>query len=470
MLEDISYVIASVGEIAGDAGAAVESPVGYRTLAALAVGIGLVFVLLVCCFLTTLDLGRGCTRSCAFTWKVGKLRVLRGFNLSCPWTGTSFILVTILSAFNRAKGFFGISSYLRSPKPSVDVGHIPEKSGYVACDNICSRALSPSTSRTDNLSLGESDLKELISLINERDGGPSWQLLMERANSALLYQAWYRDPPVGPMQCRTRTVFENVSPELLRDFFWDDEFRTKWDKMLVYFKTLCVCPHTGTMVVHWIRKLSIIGSEKEYIIVRRIWESNSNYYCITKAASYPTLPKSTTRRRIELYYSSWLIKAVKSRNGKQGTASEVLFFHWEDLGIPRELMKMGARAGMWGLVKRMHLGLQAYKNLTQARISSPSTYSLLARMTTKFELQPNMNTSPCSEANTGRDEKRRKHERGPNAVKWLVLGGLLVVSGLTLKANGTGIVCEAAKWLQMFCRRRKQPEEGRHRDEERIRP
>lgn len=60
---------------------------------------------------------------------------------------------------------------------------------------------------------------------------------------------------VGPTQCRTRTVLENTSPELLRDFYWDDEFRIKWDKMLVYFKTLYACPQTGTMVVHWIRKV-----------------------------------------------------------------------------------------------------------------------------------------------------------------------------------------------------------------------
>lgn len=54
---------------------------------------------------------------------------------------------------------------------------------------------------------------------------------------------------------RSRTVFEGATPELVRDFFWDDEFRPKWDPMLAYFNILKECPHTGTMVVHWIKKV-----------------------------------------------------------------------------------------------------------------------------------------------------------------------------------------------------------------------
>lgn len=54
---------------------------------------------------------------------------------------------------------------------------------------------------------------------------------------------------------KSRTVFEDATPELVRDFFWDDEFRPKWDPMLVYFKMLDECPHTGTSIVHWIKKV-----------------------------------------------------------------------------------------------------------------------------------------------------------------------------------------------------------------------
>lgn len=59
----------------------------------------------------------------------------------------------------------------------------------------------------------------------------------------------------GPPQYRSRTVFEDATPELVRDFFWDDEFRSKWDDMLVHSEILEDCPVTGGMMVQWIRKV-----------------------------------------------------------------------------------------------------------------------------------------------------------------------------------------------------------------------
>lgn len=59
----------------------------------------------------------------------------------------------------------------------------------------------------------------------------------------------------GPPQYRSSTVFEDATPELVRDFFWDDEFRLKWDDMLIHASILEECPTTGTMVVHWVRKV-----------------------------------------------------------------------------------------------------------------------------------------------------------------------------------------------------------------------
>lgn len=47
---------------------------------------------------------------------------------------------------------------------------------------------------------------------------------------------------------------------MVRDFFWDDEFRMKWDDMLLSAQTLEDCPSTGNMTVHWVRKVSEVGS------------------------------------------------------------------------------------------------------------------------------------------------------------------------------------------------------------------
>lgn len=41
----------------------------------------------------------------------------------------------------------------------------------------------------------------------------------------------------------------------MRDFFWDDDFRPKWDAMLAYCKVLEECPQNGTMISHWIKKV-----------------------------------------------------------------------------------------------------------------------------------------------------------------------------------------------------------------------
>lgn len=48
-------------------------------------------------------------------------------------------------------------------------------------------------------------------------------------------------------------MFEDATPEVVRDFFWDDEFRPTWDTMLSSSTTVEECASTGTMIVRWIR-------------------------------------------------------------------------------------------------------------------------------------------------------------------------------------------------------------------------
>jgi hypothetical protein len=124
---------------------------------------------------------------------------------------------------------------------------------------------------------------------------------------------WFVSLQNGPPQYRSSTIFEDASPEVVRDFFWDDEFRIKdsWDDMLLQHETLEECTKTGTMVVRWVRKVSSLHyisspncwgetmascfkeggslvqfpffcSDREYIIGRRIWASGKTFYCVTK--------------------------------------------------------------------------------------------------------------------------------------------------------------------------------------------
>nr|POE95307.1 isoform 2 of protein nedd1 [Quercus suber] len=94
--------------------------------------------------------------------------------------------------------------------------------------------LSPAASKSDSSSsqldnekvawVTREDADHLCRLVEEKDAGPAWIQMMDRSTSTMSYQAWRRDPETGPPQYRSRTVYEDATPELVRDFFWDDEF------------------------------------------------------------------------------------------------------------------------------------------------------------------------------------------------------------------------------------------------------
>ena len=248
----------------------------------------------------------------------------------------------------------------------------------------------------------------------------------------MAYQAWRHEPETGSTVYRSRTVFEGATPELVRDFFWDDEFRPKWDPMLTYFKILEECPHSGKMMVHWIKKFPFFCSDREYIIGRRIWEAGKTYYCVTKGVPYPGLPKRDKPRRVEHYFSSWVIRAVESRKGDgQMSACEVTLVHYEDMGIPKDVAKLGVRHGMWGAVKKLHSGMRAYQNARKSE-ASLSRSALMARITTKISFDGSMDSS---DSVSSEEEKRQamqaKVEKDHGIDwKWIVVGGTVALVGL----------------------------------------
>ncbi|KAK4257670.1 hypothetical protein QN277_007231 [Acacia crassicarpa] len=75
--------------------------------------------------------------------------------------------------------------------------------------------------------LTEQDLEHLRKLVEEKDGGPAWVQMMDRSTTRMSYKAW-------------RRVLE--------------------------FPFFC--------------------SDREYVIGRRIWESEQSYYCVTKISCF----------------------------------------------------------------------------------------------------------------------------------------------------------------------------------------
>ncbi|KAG6664762.1 hypothetical protein I3843_02G100500 [Carya illinoinensis] len=356
-----------------------------------------------------------------------------------------WLAFTALSAFSVCRTIW--SNFQRKSKGSPPSSPTSKLSPAGILD-----ALGPTTvaeGRVQDI-VTENDLEHLLHLLEGKGGELEWQSMMDRSTPNFAYQAWRHEPETGPTVYRSRTVFEDATPDVVRDYFWDDEFRPKWDPMLVYFKILEECPHTGTTIVQWIKKFPFFCSDREYIIGRRIWEAGKTYYCVTKGVPYPALPKRVNPRRVELYFSSWVIKAVESRKGDgQLSACEVTLIHYEDMGIPKDVAKLGVRHGMWGAVKKVHSGMRAYQNARKSEASLPRSV-----ITTKISLGGgSMESLEPASGEEKKDEAVDDKRRGEYGVawKWLAMGGTVaLVFGLCSGAIGRALLLGAG---QRFARR-----------------
>ncbi|KAH8959257.1 hypothetical protein BDL97_06G069900 [Sphagnum fallax] len=301
----------------------------------------------------------------------------------------------------------------------------------------------------------DEDLSSFMKQLDEADGGPAWQLLMERSATNLKYQAWRREPETGPTEYRSRTVLEDVSPALMRDFFWDDEFRVVWDDMLIYNKTWEECKDTGFMITQWVRKYPFFCKDREYILGRRIWESNNTYYCITQGVPYPAVPLRHTPRRVDVYFSSWRIRAVESAKGDgQLTACEVMLFHHEEMGIQRDLAKLGVRQGMWGCVKKIEPGIRIYQ--AERRQNKPlSPCAMMAHIMSKVPsaLLNDHKVTTTSDGDTSVIGKE-KHNLSHGYLRWMILGGAVALAcGVERGAVGKFLVFGVVRRLGRLGRR-----------------
>ncbi|PKU59592.1 hypothetical protein MA16_Dca017155 [Dendrobium catenatum] len=392
---------------------------------------------------------------------------------------------------NESKdAFYGLQlavprlDWLRAQLPSYVTYLIPEQGSEKKKSDV---DLGSPSQENKNLAVTLEDFQNLFALVETTDGGPAWIHMMDKSLPSLSYQAWRRDLEKGPPQYRSRTVFDDAKPETVRDFFWDDEFRmkNKWDDMLLYHETLEECPVTGTMLVHWIRKFPFFCSDREYTIGRRIWEVDGAYYCVTKKILLIVLCSTMSlvchtpqylaernpgewtfitpagafvqARNFYLYLLNIFLKfliltplfSVESRRGDgQMTACEVLLFHYEDMGIPWEIAKLGVRQGMWGCVKKIEPGLRAYQ---AARKSGEplSPCSMMAQINTKVTSSYLKSLGDYSDQCDDIVEAEKK-PWGSNIPKFVLIGGALALActvdrGLITKAIIFGAVRRFAK-------------------------
>ncbi|KAK2972788.1 hypothetical protein RJ640_028316 [Escallonia rubra] len=348
------------------------------------------------------------------------------FDGSAPSSPPALIPSPVKMGFGSTQNFDSIK--VRTPNPSfassiVDTG-VDDTAQLALQLNENPNCSSSHLQKDECRVVKEEDFEHLCHLVERKDGGPPWKHIMDRSSPRMSYQAWQRDPEIGPPQYCSRTVYEDATPELLRDFFWDDEFRLEWDDMLLHAVTIEECPTTGTMVLHWIRKFPFFCSDREYTIGRRIWESGRTYYCVTKwrmlhncenSNEIPVGVEFLYGKVINVKWESTVLLSQGGRNldewtftiqvgpfkqlsylfganetvgSRKGnghlTACEVMLFHHEDMGIPGEIAKFGIRQGMWAAVKKIERGLRAYQKV-RASGAPLSRTAFMAQINTKID-------------------------------------------------------------------------------------
>lgn len=127
-----------------------------------------------------------------------------------------------------------------------------------------------------------------------------------------------------------------------------------------------------------------------------------------------------------------LCGSAPSKRDGQISACEVLLFHHEDMGIPWEIVKLGAKQGMWSCVKRIEPALRAYQTARAASMEAVSPSAAMAQITTKFdagEHKPADNKQACSSSDIVETEEPKHAEHwASNLPKFLVLGGAVALA------------------------------------------
>lgn len=112
----------------------------------------------------------------------------------------------------------------------------------------------------------------------------------------------------------------------------------------------------------------------------------------------------------------------------QLSACEVILFHYEDMGIPGEIVKFGAKQGMWGAVKNVERGFRAYQK-HRASGAALSHHAFMAQINTKIDpdylkMLEGDEISSETQLIASADEK----PKGSKIPKLLIIGGAIAVA------------------------------------------
>lgn len=278
--------------------------------------------------------------------------------------------------------------------------------------------------------ISEGDLKSLIDNLDEKaNDTEKWERVTEKSKPLLSYKAKCCKPKDGPFKYLSVTVFGNCSPELLRDFYMDCEYRKQWDKTVVEHEQLQIDEKSGIEIGRTIKKFPLL-THREYILAWKIWEgSNKTYYCLTKECEHPLAPRQRKYVRVVFFRSGWRIRQVPGTN-----ACEVKMVHQEDAGLNVEFARLAFAKGVWGYVCKMEDALRKYSFHRQSSLAMTAV-SLMQKVPAELEAMSSAtesNTTPRDAMHLQANSQRLR--RRPS--KKLIANGLLLLGGLACLSHG----------------------------------
>ncbi|TKY64716.1 StAR-related lipid transfer protein 7 [Spatholobus suberectus] len=354
-------------------------------------------------------------------------------NIYGGWGILAAVLVFLILLLWQRNRFF----FASSPSPSTSC---------LPSDSI------NSNSRTSNF-VTDADLKFLMEILDEKlNESDKWEDVLDKRNHHLCYNVKCCKPKVtdvifkldcrlelimvfsgnnGPLRYLSKTVFNDISSEMVRNFYMDNDYRKQWDKTLVEHNQLLVDKSDGTEVGHTIKKFPLL-KPREYVLAWKLWEGNDKtFYCFMKECEHPLAPRQRKYVRVEFFRSGWRIREVPGCN-----ACEITMFHQEDAGLNMEMAKLAFRKGIWNYVCKMDNALRRY-SVRSYHLSSSVTTSVNLMQKVPACLDPIPSNISPAHATAFHDQVtdesqmrmiRRRPSRKLLANSLLLLGGAICLS------------------------------------------
>ncbi|URE37344.1 serine threonine-protein kinase [Musa troglodytarum] len=277
--------------------------------------------------------------------------------------------------------------------------------------------------------ISDADLRDLmISLEGKLQENERWEDVIEKSTDLVSYKAKCFRPKDGPPKYLSVTTFKQCSTELLRDFYMDNEYRKKWDKILIQHEQLQVDENSGTEIGQSIKKFPLM-TPREYILAWRVWEGeNKTFYCIIKDCEHPLAPRQK--------------KYVRVVPGTD--ACEIAMVHQEDAGLNVEMAKLAFAKGIWSYVSKMNSALREYSSYPSRLTMVPMLLRVIKKVPPKLETCAETSIQEAPEklgtvfGRQGRVDLSQKTP--PRSSKKWIANGLLLLGGIVCLSRGRSTI------------------------------